>query len=147
VTGGRILYWTSFAIMVVALLYAMSGWNTSSSLAAKSSTQTGAAMIAAIALVGLMLGKFWLDRVVRSRSYLPCPACQTLVHFSALHCPKCGLRLRTAVREAFRSTAPVGQSGGTSSPCPRCGRAAAPGIQYCSACGEKLANDYSAALD
>ena len=100
----RVLYWFAFTLMCIALFYAITGTTVNPGLDHKSLAQSGGGLFGVVALVGLVIGKIWMDHVVRRRSLLRCPRCQAENSFMSEFCVKCGQQLRiTAVTEASQS--------------------------------------------
>lgn len=135
----RILYWGSFVLMLLGLFYGITGLNTDTDLESRSYTQAGGALIALIALVGMMGGKAWMDWVVRSRSRLPCPRCGAKNPFAAMHCSSCGLALRVVVSGTQQATELREESGpALGLVCQRCASRNSPSARFCSSCASPL---------
>jgi hypothetical protein len=131
----RILYWFSLVLMLIGLFYAVTGITNTPTLAAQSTTQSGGALFALIALVGLLGAKYWMDWVVRKRAQLPCPACGKRNHFTAMHCSVCGTALRVLrTQEVVPTQAPPALG----LVCSTCGQTNGPGSRFCVSCGTKL---------
>jgi hypothetical protein len=99
----RILYWLSFVFLSICLFYVITGITDKPGLDAKTTAQTGAGVLAIFGLIGMMLGKVWMDSVVRKRGYLPCPACSKRNHYTEMYCGHCGTQLRTGGSPATTS--------------------------------------------
>jgi hypothetical protein len=135
----RILYWTGFVFTMLWLCYGITGLNGTPGLAARSTTQTGSAILALVSVAVMMAAKAWMDAVVRARSRASCPSCNTPVHVANPHCAACGAPQRTTP-EMLRTLASTSHVTRPESPqaCPGCGAPCAADAGFCRSCGRSL---------
>jgi predicted amidophosphoribosyltransferase len=135
----RTMYWLGFATTVLGLFYALTGMTTSTGLLARSNTQTGGAVFAAVGVALMMTGKAWMDVVARSRGRVSCPSCNRAVQATHAHCAQCGAPLRTSVH-MLRVLDAAGANSGVprSVYCPGCGSQATSAASFCRDCGRSL---------
>ena len=135
----RILYWTGFVFTMLWLCYGITGLNGTPGLAARSTTQTGSAILALVSVAAMMAAKAWMDAVVRARSRASCPSCNTPVHVANPHCAACGAPQRTTP-EMLRTLANASHATRPESPqaCPGCGAPCAADAGFCRSCGRSL---------
>jgi double zinc ribbon protein len=133
----RIPYWVGFALTAFGLLYALTGWNGSTALLAKTYTQTGGAMFAILGVVALMAGKAWMDAVVRARFRMQCSACNQRVDARTPHCHACGAPQRTTLA-MLQALAASSRPAMHPSVCAGCGTNSGPNAAFCRNCGRAV---------
>jgi predicted amidophosphoribosyltransferase len=136
--GPRIVYWLGFAMTVVGLFYALTGITNQLGLVNRSYTQTGGAGFALLGVLAMMVGKAWMDAIVRSRGRVSCAECNRFVQASLPRCSYCGAPLRTTstILRLLSDSSIAAQS--QSLFCSGCGSQAASSASFCRSCGQPL---------